>query len=65
MMEKQKALSFALLISIIMGSAALPSYAETSSENLYTSQNISNEHTDTPEQLKQQLEQLDQEITKI
>jgi len=64
MMRKQKAISFALLISIIMGSAALPAYAETSSENLYTPQNISNEHTDTPEQLKQQLQQLDQEITK-
>lgn len=63
-MKKQKAIPFVLLISIIMGSAALPAYAETASENLYAPQNISDEHIDTPEQLKQQLQQIDQEITK-
>ncbi|GAA3325503.1 hypothetical protein GCM10020331_057670 [Ectobacillus funiculus] len=57
-----------LLISMIMGSAALPAYAETATGDGDPFQHIANEHTDAPEQqqleqLKQQLQQLDQEIT--
>ncbi|WP_165350647.1 murein hydrolase activator EnvC family protein [Ectobacillus funiculus] len=68
-MRRTKAIRMVLLISMIMGSAALPAYAETATEDGDPFlQHISNEHTDAPEQqqleqLKQQLQQLDQEIT--
>lgn len=65
-MRRAKAIRIVLLISMVMGSTALPAYAETASGDGQPVQHISNEHTDAPEQqqLEQQLQQLDQEITK-